>query len=202
MNSKKKMSLFFSLSKTLFLFIFLSTWTRKANGLWGLKKGFGRRNRETLAMGGSPPAYEPYLVEFHGPDCQHCEDMLPLMKKVEKQQKTKFRRYMVWEGTDEFDLLRILDSRTHCHGLPFFYNRRSHKAICGATTWENFREWAAGRDCKAFAPPAPEPEEPVEGAPKKKGFMGKLKGKLNEAGKGILGSGDDDDDDDDFDDEF
>jgi thiol-disulfide isomerase/thioredoxin len=31
------------------------------------------------------PVGEPYLLEFHGTECDHCVDMLPLVHKIEKE---------------------------------------------------------------------------------------------------------------------
>ncbi len=40
-----------------------------------------------------------------------------------------------------------------CNGVPFFYNKRSKRFICGATTYENLKSWALGQTCEPFLPP-------------------------------------------------
>ena len=55
-----------------------------------------------------------------------------------------------------------------CGGVPFFYNKESHRWICGATTYDNLKAWGAGTACDPFAPPPltgedkEKPEEPEE----------------------------------------
>ncbi|CAM9594824.1 unnamed protein product [Chrysoparadoxa australica] len=133
--------------------------------------------KSPLAMTMAPAGNESHLMEFHGYDCDHCEEMLPLMKRIEKELGVKFSRHLVWEGTNQFDLLQILDTDFGCGGLPFFYNRRTHQAICGATTYKNFRNWAMGRASQVFLPPPPPVKDESE-KPKRPGMMYKLRSTL------------------------
>ena len=43
--------------------------------------------------------------------------------------------------------------RGRCGGVPFFYNKRSRRYICGATTYANLRAWALGEPCEPILPP-------------------------------------------------
>ncbi|CAM9170743.1 unnamed protein product [Laminaria digitata] len=131
------------------------------------RAGWARKPLAVGALGGLRFGPEPYLLEFHGANCDHCETMVPLMHKLFKIFRLNVKRHMVWEGTSNFRLMAAYDMETGCKGLPFFYNRRTNKTICGATTWTNFRNWALCRDCKAFLPPTLTPEQEEEAKPKK-----------------------------------
>ena len=77
------------------------------------------------------------------------------------------RKFEVWHNTRNTELLRKLDP-ARCGGVPFFYNKESHRWICGATTYDNLKAWGAGTACDPFAPPPltgedkEKPEEPEE----------------------------------------
>jgi hypothetical protein len=65
----------------------------------------------------------------------------------------KFKRYMVWAKTKEYELFRMLDMEYECAGLPLFYNRRTREIICGATTYDNFYKWASSIPSIPFLAP-------------------------------------------------
>lgn len=46
-----------------------------------------------------------------------------------------------------FNSIDYLLNAERCGGFPFFYNTKSHQAICGATGMQNFRKWALGQEC-------------------------------------------------------
>ena len=37
--------------------------------------------------------------------------------------------------------------------MPFFYNKRTRRYICGATTYANLRAWALSEPCEPILPP-------------------------------------------------
>ncbi|CAM9179913.1 unnamed protein product [Choristocarpus tenellus] len=152
-----------------------------ANG----RGGWARLPLALGALGGIiPEPGEPTLLEFHGANCEHCDAMLPLMDRVRKLFRVEFKRHMVWEGSTEYKFMSLLDRKTHCRGLPFFYNTVTKQAICGATTWPNFRNWAAGEVCQLFLPPSSSPAEMLDMKPrslKKMGPVEKLKAKVKAA---------------------
>ncbi|CAM9192237.1 unnamed protein product [Hapterophycus canaliculatus] len=129
-----------------------------------------RMSRTPLAVGalsGLRFIHEPYLLEFHGAKCDHCEEMLPLFDRLHDETRLVIKRHLVWEDTANFRLMAIYDLKTGCKGLPFFYNRRTGETICGATTWSNFRNWALDRKCQTFKPPRVTPEQEEDAKPKK-----------------------------------
>ena len=120
--------------------------------------------------GGSLRRYLPWakkqppteLIAFHGPDCDLCDEMVPFMKKVEKDLGKRILRFDVGSSAKNYDLLTRLDHDNRCNGLPYFYNRATHRAVCGATTYDNLRKWASGDVCKEFfSPPVSQEYEEV-----------------------------------------
>ncbi|MBI1973838.1 thioredoxin family protein [Candidatus Micrarchaeota archaeon] len=89
-------------------------------------------------------AGEDYLLEFYGTECPHCITMQPLIERLEKEEGLKLTKYEVWHNAANAALLAQYD-QDYCGGVPFFYNKRSGKWICGSTTYEKFRDWAKGK---------------------------------------------------------
>ena len=87
---------------------------------------------------------ECYIVEFHSDTSENTEMMEPVLKRLEEDIDTKVRRINI---SRRKDLYSILESMGHdeCGTLPFYYNRRTGQAICGATTYQNLKNLATGR---------------------------------------------------------
>merc|ERR1712070_258002 len=64
----------------------------------------------------------------------------------------EIRCFEVWYDSKNLELLQRLD-RGRCGGVPFFYNKRSRRYICGATTYANLKAWAVCEPCEPFLPP-------------------------------------------------
>ncbi len=82
------------------------------------------------------------LIMFTGTECTHCHEMLPLVKKLEKELKAKVTLLEVWHDAKNRAFLESVDNGK-CGGIPFFYNEKSGKWICGNTSYEKLKEWAA-----------------------------------------------------------
>ncbi|CAM9330868.1 unnamed protein product [Ectocarpus sp. 6 AP-2014] len=119
------------------------------------------------ALSGLRIGLEPHLLEFHGEQCDHCEAMKPLFRRLFLETRLVVKRHMVWEDTANFRLMSIYDLKSRCRGLPFFYNRRTGETICGATTWSNFKNWALDRNCKSSSPPRMTGEQQEDAKEKK-----------------------------------
>ena len=122
------------------------------------------------------------LLMFYGRGDDYCAQMEPLLQQLEKEEGLTVRKFEVWHDTRNTELLRKLDP-ARCGGVPFFYNKESHRWICGATTYDNLKAWGAGTACDPFAPPplntdkVDEPEEPEGGFGL---FVSNLKAKAQE----------------------
>lgn len=83
------------------------------------------------------------LLEFYGTECIHCREMDPLMKKLEKEHGLKIEKLETWHNSENKKLLDSLD-KGKCGGVPFFYNKKTKKTICGSTSYEELVKWAKG----------------------------------------------------------
>lgn len=87
---------------------------------------------------------ESDLIEFYGTECVHCNRMMPLVESLEEELGVKIQRLEVWHNEENANLMRKFD-RGFCGGVPFFFNRKTGKWICGATSYENLKKWALGK---------------------------------------------------------
>lgn len=88
-----------------------------------------------------------HLLEFYGTECPHCETMRPLVEKLEKELNVKVEKYEVWHNETNARKLEEYD-KNFCGGVPFFYNIKTDKWICGATTYEKLKDWAIEESIK------------------------------------------------------
>lgn len=89
-------------------------------------------------------ADDEYLLDFYGTECYHCRKMDPLVERLEKETGVKVKKVEVWHNDENMRLLQQYD-KDFCGGVPFFYNTKTGKWICGEATYEKLREWALGK---------------------------------------------------------
>ncbi len=87
------------------------------------------------------------LTMFWGRECPHCHIMMPLVDRLEKEEKVKVVRLEVWHDMKNAERMRKLAGviRDACGGelgTPAFYNVRTKKALCGEVEYETLKEWA------------------------------------------------------------
>mgnify|MGYP001599929824 FL=1 len=83
------------------------------------------------------------LLFFFGTECTHCHDMDPLVDKLEKELKIKVEKLETWHNAKNAALLEKCDT-VNCGCVPFFYNEKTKKAICGAVDYAMLKKWAQG----------------------------------------------------------
>ncbi len=83
------------------------------------------------------------LIEFYGTECVHCIEMEPLIKKLEKEEGVKITKLEVWHNEENARKHKEYD-KGYCGGVPFFFNKKTGKWICGSTDYESFKKWALG----------------------------------------------------------
>jgi hypothetical protein len=71
--------------------------------------------------------------------------MHELVEKLEKEEKIKVESIEVWHNAENEKRLLELD-KDMCGGVPFFYNMKSKKFICGETSYDNLKKWAKGEE--------------------------------------------------------
>lgn len=83
------------------------------------------------------------LLDFYGTECVHCREMDPLVEQLEKEQGVTVKKIEVWHNSKNAELMRQYD-KGYCGGVPFFYNTKTGKWICGSTSYEKLKAWARG----------------------------------------------------------
>lgn len=84
------------------------------------------------------------LIEFYGTECPHCNTMKPLVAKVEKELKVKVDKLEVWHNAKNAQMMQQYD-KGRCGGVPFFFNKKTGKYICGSVPYEKLKSWAQGK---------------------------------------------------------
>jgi thiol-disulfide isomerase/thioredoxin len=84
------------------------------------------------------------LIEFYGTECVHCRVMAPLIEKLEKEEKVKIKKIEVWHNEANARLMQQID-RNFCGGVPFFFNIKTGKWICGSISYDKLKDWALGK---------------------------------------------------------
>jgi hypothetical protein len=93
----------------------------------------------------------PDLLYFRGESDMYSQQMAPLNNQLRKEGH-KIRTFEVWFNARNTELLQNLDYG-RCGGVPFYFNKRTRKYICGATTMDNLRRWAEDRKSDPNLPP-------------------------------------------------
>lgn len=83
------------------------------------------------------------LYMFYGTECVHCHEMVPLVEKLEKETGVKVEKLETWHNASNAKKLQDFD-KGRCGGVPFFYNDKTDKFICGAGSYEDLKNWAKG----------------------------------------------------------
>lgn len=79
------------------------------------------------------------LIMFHGEECPHCHKMMPLVNRLEKDKKIKVIKLEVWYDKKNSELMDKL-SKGKCQAVPYFFNEKTRKSICGSASYEKLAE--------------------------------------------------------------
>ncbi len=82
------------------------------------------------------------LLEFYGTECVHCREMDPLVARLKKEERIDIKKLEVWHNSQNAAMMREYD-KNFCGGVPFFYNEKTGKWICGSASYEKLKEWAS-----------------------------------------------------------
>jgi len=69
--------------------------------------------------------------------------MRPVVQRLEDDLGTKVRRININRKSEFLNVFDVC-GRNECGNVPFYYNRRTAQAICGATPYANLRSLATG----------------------------------------------------------
>ena len=87
-------------------------------------------------------------IMFWARECPHCQKMMPLVDKLEKETGIKLERLEIWHNEKNADLMRSYKSiiAPKCGGqlrTPTFMNTETNDIICGEVEYEKLKEWAS-----------------------------------------------------------
>lgn len=83
------------------------------------------------------------------------------MNRELEREGFNMKRFEVWYNTKNTELLQHLDMG-RCGGVPYYYNKKTRRFICGATDFDNLYKWASDGISDPFHPPPDlvKPEQP------------------------------------------
>jgi thiol-disulfide isomerase/thioredoxin len=90
------------------------------------------------------PELTSHLLQFGGTECTHCHEMDPLVEKLQKEENVVIQYLESWHNEENANMLAELDAG-RCGGVPFFYNTKTKKFICGSCEYEILKAWALGQ---------------------------------------------------------
>jgi hypothetical protein len=67
--------------------------------------------------------------------------MEPLVERLETEERMKVAKIEVWHNEANAKLMREYD-KNYCGGVPFFFNKKTGKWICGESDYERLKKWA------------------------------------------------------------
>ena len=84
---------------------------------------------------------------FWARECPHCQNMLPLVDKLEEETAVKLERLEIWHNEKNADLMRSFKDviAPKCGGqlrTPTFFDTETNDVICGEVEYEKLKEWA------------------------------------------------------------
>ena len=71
--------------------------------------------------------------------------MHELVERLQKEEGMKVQRLEVYHNKENEKRLLELDC-DFCGGVPFFYNTKTDKWICGEESYEILKKWAKGEE--------------------------------------------------------
>ncbi len=89
-------------------------------------------------------AEESHLIEFYGTECSHCRSLEPLIARLQDEEGVTIQKLEVWHNEENARLMRDYD-KGYCGGVPFCYNTKTGKWLCGSVSYEKLRDWALGK---------------------------------------------------------
>jgi hypothetical protein len=67
--------------------------------------------------------------------------MKPLVERLEEETGVKVEEHEIWHNEANGKLMKEYD-KGYCGGVPFFFNKKTGKWICGSADYERLKTWA------------------------------------------------------------
>jgi len=93
------------------------------------------------------------IIMFYGKECPHCHRMMPLLKRLKKEEGIAVRKLEVWHNEKNADLMQkhhavITESSGGEFGVPAFMDEKGTKALVGEFPYPELKKWALKRSEK------------------------------------------------------
>lgn len=82
------------------------------------------------------------LYEFYGLECPICQGMRKVSDKLVKECGVVLERKEVWHNKENMELIKELDAKDECGGVPFYYNDVTKEWLCGEVKYDELKKWA------------------------------------------------------------
>jgi hypothetical protein len=67
--------------------------------------------------------------------------MAPLVERLEGEENVNVAKLEVWHNEANAKVMKEYD-KGYCGGVPFFFNKKTGKWICGSADYEGLKKWA------------------------------------------------------------
>ena len=84
------------------------------------------------------------LIMFYGTECHICHEIEPTIDKLADELNVKITKLEVWHDAKNAAEFQKVDSGK-CGGVPFFYNEKTKKWLCGEVSYSELKKWATGK---------------------------------------------------------
>eukprot|EP00927_Polykrikos_kofoidii_P040511 TRINITY_DN34614_c0_g1_i1.p1 TRINITY_DN34614_c0_g1~~TRINITY_DN34614_c0_g1_i1.p1 ORF type:complete len:215 (-),score=17.08 TRINITY_DN34614_c0_g1_i1:19-663(-) len=109
-----------------------------------IRDALGAALRTAIPARGSAHS-EPHLVGFYAEQSLEAKRMRYLGGLLEKEiPAIKIVWLETWENPLNERLRAIIDLRNQCGGVPYLFNRKTGKVLCGVVAYDKLRRWAQG----------------------------------------------------------
>eukprot|EP01031_Cornospumella_fuschlensis_P041916 gene41916-51170_t len=96
-----------------------------------------------------PHKDQVYMIAFTADNNDACQEMEPVIQRLEKDLRIKVRRININRRPD-FVMLYEAVGGMSTSTVPFFYNRRTAQAISGPSPYDNLKRLAMGSTLHSF----------------------------------------------------
>lgn len=88
---------------------------------------------------------KPHLIGFYADQSMESKRMRYLAGLLEKELPgTRIVWLETWENPLNERLRATIDIKNQCGGVPYLFNRRTGKVLCGIVAYDKLRSWAQG----------------------------------------------------------
>merc|ERR1712129_605923 len=118
--------------------------TAEVSSAW---KGFKDTASAALKTAFPSPLEEtqPHLIGFYAEQSMEAKRMKYLGDLLEKEiPGTKIVWLEAWQNPLNERLRATIDLRNQCGGVPYLFNRKTGKVLCGVVAYDKLRAWAQG----------------------------------------------------------